>query len=336
MKLAAQALPKALTAGLNPIYAIIGEEPLAALEAADAVRKAARRAGYAERVPLYVEADFSWTTLAAEGASQSLFTDKRLLDLKIPNAKPGKEGSRALVEYAQAPPADTLLLVTAMNADYKTAKTAWAKALANAGMLVECKPVPAAKMPSWVAARLAARGLHTPAEAPALIAEYAQGNLLAAAQAVERLALAVEEGKADMAAVHEAVVDEARFGLFELVDAALAGKAAEALRMLARLRETGTAESLLLWAIARELRTLEALAWAAEYGGPRPNVYPPYRRGLVVNAAKRRDTRGWQGLIVDAARLDRAIKGRASESAGVLVERLLLAIADGAVGKKAA
>ncbi|MGH8272811.1 MAG: DNA polymerase III subunit delta, partial [Gammaproteobacteria bacterium] len=142
MKLAAQALPKALAAGLKPIYAIIGEEPLAAIEAGDAVRRAAHKAGYTERVPLYVETGFRWASLAAEGASRSLFADKRLLDLKIPNAKPGNDGSRALGEYAKSPPDGTLLLVTAMSADYKTSKTAWAKALANAGVLVECKPVP--------------------------------------------------------------------------------------------------------------------------------------------------------------------------------------------------
>ncbi|MGH7058140.1 MAG: DNA polymerase III subunit delta, partial [Acetobacteraceae bacterium] len=232
----------------------------------------------------------------------------------------------------------TLLLVTAMNADYKTVKTAWAKALGKAGALVECKPVTAAKMPAWVASRLASCGVRAPAGAAALIAEYAQGNLLSATQAIERLSLASAGGEADMNAVREAVVDEARFDLFELVDAALAGDAAGALRILVRMRETGTAEPLVLWAIARELRTLEALAWAAEYGGPRPNIYPPNRRGLVANAAKRHDVRGWQALIGDAARLDRAIKGRASESAGVLAERLLLAIAgaEGAADKKAA
>ncbi len=327
MKTSAQALPKALAAGLKPVYAIIGEEPLAAIEAADAVRAAARTAGYGERVPMFVEAGFRWASLAAEAASQSLFADKRLLDLKIPNGKPGNDGSRALVEYAKAPPADTVLLVTAMNADYKSAQTAWAKALGNAGVLVECKPIPARKMPDWVAARLRARGISVPQGAAALIAEYAEGNPLAAAQSIERLALLAPDGKAEMSAVREAVVDEARFGLFELVDAAHAGEAAKALRILARLRETGTAEPLVLWALARELRTLEALAWANERGGSRPNIFPQSRRSLVTIAAKRRDARGWQALVAEAARLDRAIKGRDPEAAGVLAERLLLGIA---------
>ncbi|MDN5865114.1 MAG: DNA polymerase III subunit delta [Gammaproteobacteria bacterium] len=326
MKLAAHALPKALAAGLKPVYLILGEEPLAALEAADAVRAAARSAGFGERVPLFAEPGFSWASLATEGASRSLFADKRLLDLKIPGGKPGNEGSRALVEYAGSPPADTVLLVTAMNTDWKTAKTAWVKALAGAGALVECKPVPAAKMPQWVEARMKARRLKAPAGAAALIGEYAQGNLLAAAQVVERLALVAEDGTVDMEAVQATLVDETRFGLFELVDTALAGQRGAMLHILARLRETGMAEPLLLWALARELRTLEAVAWAAERGGAGPRIFPPTRRALVTRAATRRNARGWQALIADAAILDRAMKGRASENATVLIERLLIRI----------
>lgn len=330
LKLTAQALPRALAAGLKPIYVIVGEEPLAAVEAADGVRAAARKAGCNERVPLFAEPGFRWETLAAEGASRSLFADKRLIDLKIPAGKPGREGSRALVDYAKAPPADTLLMVTAMNADYKTVQTAWAKALDKAGVLVTCKPVPAKSMPNWVDARLKGRGLEAPPGAADMIADYAEGNLLAAAQAVERLALAAGGNKVDNEAVREALVDEARFGLFELMDTALAGDVAKTLHILMRLRETGTAEPLLLWAISRELRLLEAVAWAGEQGGPPPRIFPPARRGLVTRAARRRSARGWQALVARAASLDLAIKGRAEESSQVVFERLLMAVADSA------
>lgn len=327
MKTSAQALPKALATGLKPVYAIIGEEPLAAIEAADAVRAAARKAGYGERVPLYVEAGFHWAELAAEGASQSLFAEKRLLDLKILNGKPGIDGSRALVEYAKAPPPDTLLLVTVMNADYKSARSAWAKALAKAGVLVECEPIASGKMPSWVAARLRARGVSVPQGAAELIAEYAEGNPLAAAQTVERLTLLGADGKADMNAVREAVVDEARFGRFELANAASAGEATKALQILARERETGTPAPVILWELARELRLLEACAWAAENGGPRPNIYPLERRGPVMAAARRLGVRKCQALLAEAARVDRAIKGRDAETPDVLLVRLVLGIA---------
>jgi DNA polymerase-3 subunit delta len=329
LKLAAHALSKSLSAGLKSVYLILGEEPLTAIEAADGVRAAARQAGYAERVPLFAEAGFHWSTLAAEGASQSLFADKRLLDLKIFNGKPGNEGSRALVEYAKAPPEATVLMVTALNTDWKTLKSAWVKALDKAGVVVECKPVAARNMPRWVGDRLQRRGLQVPPGAAETIAEYAEGNLLAAAQAVERLSLVASDGQVDHEAVRDALVDEARFGLFELMDTALAGQPEKTLRIFSRLRETGTAEPLLLWAIARELRLLEALAWAGEHGGAPPRIFPAARRGLIMRAAKRRSARGWQALLAASARVDLASKGRDDEASTVLFERLLLAIAGG-------
>lgn len=305
---------------------ILGEEPFTAFEAADAVRVQARRHGFDERVPLFVESGFDWNALAAAGANVSLFGGKRLLDLKLPGGKADAAGSRALIEYAERPPPDALLLVTAPGADRKTGNTAWAKAAARAGVLVECRPLPSARLPRWVAERLRGRGLGVPAEAPALIAEYAQGNPMAAAQAVERLALLARDGRADMGAVREAVVDEARYGLFECIDTALAGDGAAALRMLARLRETGTAPPLVLWNIARELRLLASWAWAQEHRGRTPEVWASRQR-LIAAAARRRKAAGWQALLIDAARADLVIKGRAAGEPWTVLERLLLALA---------
>ncbi|MGH8426937.1 MAG: DNA polymerase III subunit delta, partial [Gammaproteobacteria bacterium] len=233
-----------------------------------------------------------------------------------------------------APPPDALLLVTAPGAERKTANTAWAKAAAKTGVLVECRPLKSEQMPDWIAARLRDRRLQVPPEGARLIAEYAQGTLFAAAQAIERLTLIVPEGRADLATVREAVVDEARYGTFECVDAALAGDAAGALRMMVRLAETGTVPPQILWVVARELRVLESWCWAAEHGGPRPNVWDS-RRNLVATAARRRSVRGWQALVIAAAEVDRAIKGRAPGDAWVLLERLLLAIASAPLAEAA-
>ncbi len=326
MKLSPWELPKALAAGLQPLYAILGEEPLTALEAAEAVRRAARLGGYEERVPLVVEPGFDWNSLAVTGASGSLFGTKRLIDLKIPNGKTDAGGSRVLTEYIRQPAPDTLLLVTAAGAERRTANTGWAKAAAQAGVLVECRPLLPSQLPRWIAARLRSRRVAVPPEAPALIAEYAQGNLLAAAQAIERLVLLAPGGRPNLATVREAVVDEARFGLFDLVDAALVGNAADGVRMLARLGETGTEPPLVLWALARELRTLASWAWAAERGGERPGVWQS-RRSLVSRAARRRHASGWQALLLRATEVDLIIKGRARGDAWTELERLLVAIA---------
>jgi len=326
LKLPSWEVPKALAAGLQPLYVILGEEPLLALEAADAVRAAARAAGFDERVPLYVEPGFDWNSLAAAGASGSLFGSRRLLDLKVPRGKVDAAGSRALVEYASDPPPDALLLVTAPGSERRAGNTAWAKAAAKAGVLVECKPVPARNMPRWVAERLRRSRIAAPREAAALIAEYAQGNLSAASQAIERLALLAVDRDADMETVREAVADEARYGLFDVVDAALRGDASTVMRMLVRLRETGAEPPLLLWAAARELRVLAAWAWADAEGAPRPQVWSS-RRSLVAGAARRRSAGGWRSLLRQAAEIDRIVKGRAAGNVWTEMERLLLAMA---------
>lgn len=325
MKLSPWELPKALASGLELVYVILGAEPLTVLEAADAVRTVARRSGFDERVPLFVEPGFDWSRVAVSAASQSLFGGKRLLDLKLPNGKVDASGSRALRAYADDPPPDTLLLVTAPGAERKAATTAWAKAVERAGVLVECRPMAPAQLPRWVAARLRSRGLKLPAEAPALIAEYAQGNLVAAAQAVERLALLASAGHADLATVREAVVDEARYGLFDLADTLLAGDPASAVKMLLRLRETGTEPPLVLWVLARELRVLAAWSWASEHRKRAPQVWAS-RRELVARAARRLSAHDWQALLGRVAEIDRMVKGRASGDAWTELERLVLAI----------
>ncbi|HEX5313803.1 MAG TPA: DNA polymerase III subunit delta [Gammaproteobacteria bacterium] len=326
MKLSASTLPKALASGLRPLYVILGEEPLTAREAGDAVRATARAAGFAVRIPLFAEPGFDWGLLHTEGATGSLFGDRRLVDLKLPGGKPDAEGARALAAWFAAPPADVLLLVTAIGAERKAAQTAWAKAAEKAGVLVECRPIPATDLPGWIKERLRQRNLALPSEAIGLIADYAQGNPSAAAQAIERLLLLAPIGDTDLENVREAIVDEARYGTFECVDAALAGDAAGTLHMLRRLAEAGTAPPQLLWVIARDLRLLASWRWASELGGPRPQVWDS-RRSLIAAAARRRQADSWQSLLVAAAEADRCIKGRAPGNAWTRLERLLLTIA---------
>ncbi|MGH8128794.1 MAG: DNA polymerase III subunit delta, partial [Gammaproteobacteria bacterium] len=200
---------------------------------------------------------------------------------------------------------------------------------------VECKPLSADDLVRWIKARLKARGMEAPQAGIALIADSAQGNLLAAAQAVERLTLLGAQGVVTLDAVREAAVDEARYGLFELADAALAGDGETALRILVRLRETGTASAQVLWVLARDLRLLASLAWARDNGATAPRIWPPSRTQLVTDALRRRRVRGWQALVVEAANIDRVIKGRASGDAWQRLERLLFAMA-GARAKAAA
>ena len=327
LKIAPAELPRQLAAGLKPLYLILGEEPLGAIEAADAVRVTARKSGFEERVSLVAEPGFQWGRLVAETGTGSLFSTRRVLDLLVPNGKPDAAGGRALAEYAAAPADDVLLLATLPGADRKAASTAWAKAVAQVGVVVECRPLAAAQLPRWIAARLQARGLRVPRGAAALIAEYTEGNPLAAAQAVERLALLATDGAVDLDTVRAAAVDEARFGLFECVDAALGGDGVRTLRMLTRLRDTGSEPTLILWALARELRQLASWRWAEERGRDPPRTWAS-RRHLVAAAARRRSAGGWQRLLAEAAVVDQVIKGRTAGDPWVRLERLFLALAD--------
>lgn len=337
MKLAPQGLSKALGAGLKPFYLIVGEEPYAALEAADTVRAQARQQGFDERVLLFVEPGFSWNDLYAEAASGgSLFGNKRLLEVKIMNGRVDAAGQEAMAAFAEDPPPDTLLLVTVLGADYRSFKAAWLKHLGALAVTVECRLLGSRELIQWIQTRLAQRGLQVSDAGIELIAARAQGNLLAAAQTIERLGLLGADGRTELAAVREAAVDEARYGLFDLADAALAGQTRTALRILFRLRETGTAPEQVLWVLARDLRLLEGVAWARDHHAPAPNVWPPRRAPLVKAAAARRRPRGWQALLVEAARIDRINKGR--EPAGDAwqrLERLIFALAGARAGAAA-
>jgi len=313
---------------LKPFYLILGEEPYAALEAADAVRVAARAQGFDERVLLFVEPGFSWNDLHAEAASGgSLFGNKRLIEVKVMNGRIDAAGQAAIAEFATDPPPDTLLLVTVLGTDYRTFKAAWVKHLEAAGVLVECRLLGARALEQWIQERLAVRGLQVSRDGVELIAERAQGNLHAAAQTIERLGLLGADGRTGLDAVREAAVDEARYGLFDLADAALSGNVQMALRMLARLRETGSAPEQVLWVLARDLRLLGGLAWAHDHQAPPPQVWPRNRASRVNAALRRRRTRGWQALLVEAARIDRINKGREPGNAWQRLERLVYAMA---------
>ena len=336
MKLNSLGLAKALDAGLKPLYVILGEEAYAAQEAADAVRERARAQGYDERALLFVEPGFSWDDLHAEAASGgSLFGNKRLIEVKITNGRINAAGLAAITEFASDPPPDTLLLVVVLGADYRVFKSAGARKLSDAAVVVECRPLSANELVRWIKLRLKARGLDVPEAEVALIADSAQGNLLAAAQAVERLTLIGLEGAITLDTVREAAVDEARYGLFDLADAALDGDAETALRILVRLRETGTASPQVLWVLARDLRLLAGLAWAREHGATPPRIWPPARTQRVTAALHRRRVRGWQALVVEAANIDRVIKGRAPGDSWQRLEKLLFAMA-GARARNAA
>jgi len=308
-----------LRSALAPLYFIHGDETLLINECADAVRAATRAQGFAERQVFNVEAGFDWNSLRAACDSLSLFSEKRLLELRVPGGKPGKEGSAALREYAERPAADTVLLILSGKLEAAARNSKWVQALDRVGACVTVWPVEAAQLPGWIDRRMRARGMQAERDALALIAERVEGNLLAAAQEIEKLYLLNGPGVLDLDTVTELVVDSARYDVFGLVESALAGDVVHAQRVLAGLRGEGVDPVLVLWALAREIRALAAMASDLAAGTSLARVLASHRvwekrKPLIGRALQRVPAQQWRAWLQRCARIDRVIKGRATGS----------------------
>ncbi|AZL66835.1 MULTISPECIES: DNA polymerase III subunit delta [Pseudomonas] len=336
MKLSPAQLNKHLQGQLAPVYIVSGDDPLLCQEAADAIRGAARQQGYDERQVFSADANFDWGNLLLAGASLSLFAQRRLLELRLPSGKPGDKGAAALIEYCANPAEDTLLLISLPKLDGSAQKTKWGKALIEGGhcQFIQIWPVDAQQLPQWINQRLSQAGLTAQRDAVDMIAARVEGNLLAAAQEIEKLKLLADGNQITVETVQAAVADSARFDVFGLVDAILNGEAAHALRMLEGLRGEGVEPPVILWALARELRLLAGLAQQFSQGVPLDKAFsqarPPVwdkRRPLVSKALQRLSAQRWAMLLQDAQRIDAQIKGQAQGSPWTSLARLSLLMA---------
>lgn len=336
MKLNPAQLGKHLQGSLAPVYVISGDEPLLCQEAADAIRAATRAQGFSEREVFHAEANFDWGLLYEAGASMSLFAEKRVIELRIANGKPGDKGTAAILEYLGRPPEDTLLLISLPKLDGSTQKTKWAKALIEGpnSQFLQIWPVEASQLPQWIRQRLAQSGMSASQEALELIAARVEGNLLAAAQEIEKLKLLADGNQIDASTVQAAVADSARYDVFGLIEAVLGGDATHALRMLEGLRGEGQEALFILVMLARELRQLAGLAQQISQGVPQDKAFasarPPIwdkRRPLVSKALQRHSAARWNQLLIDAQRIDAQVKGQASGDAWSSLGRLVLLMA---------
>lgn len=316
MKIRADQLGTHLAKTLLPCYLVAGDEPLLVGDALDSLRAAARERGYSERDVQVAERGYDWRELAAAAASQSLFAERRILELRLPTGKPGKAGSAAIAEFADNPPPDTLLLVSAPKLERSQASARWVKALSAAGGMVQVWPVDARELPGWIASRMRARGLAPSRDAVAMLADRVEGNLLAAEQEIEKLRLLCGEGPVDVAEVEQAVADSARFNVFKLADAALAGDGARAVKIVGALRGEGVTPVLVVWALARELRALAGMRRTLDAGKPMAKVIAEarvwaQRQALVRAALGRHGLGALYRLLALAERADSIVKGQA-------------------------
>jgi len=305
LKLAPDRLPAALTGALAPVYVIGGDEPLLVEESADAVRAAARRHGYAEREVRFVESGFDWAIFGGELASGLLFSDRRLVELRLPTGKPGEAGGRFLQSYAASPSTDVLLLILCGPLDGAARNSRWYQAVERAGVAVQAWPVSPGEMTGWLRARAARMDLRIETGALALLADRTEGHLLAAHQALVQLALLAGERAIDEALVLAVVGHQARFDVQALAEAAVAGDPLRTRRILFGLREEGLEAPLVLWALQRELRLLAGL----ERGAPLPGGLPPHRRQALDAARRRAPAAHWRRLLMAGVRIDALAKG---------------------------
>jgi DNA polymerase III subunit delta len=304
----------------GPLWAIHGDEPLLSLEAADAIRAAARKAGYTQREVLVAERGFDWRALADSAASLSLFGDRRIVELRL-TGKPGADGAKAIEGYAARLPEETVSIVSFPRFDRTTQSSPWFAALERAGVLVNVYPVERARLAQWIAARLKRQKQSASPQALQFLADSVEGNLLAAHQEIQKLALVAPEGELTFEAVREAVLNVARYDAGDLTSAMLSGERARLVRVLEGLRGEGEAEARLVWIVAEEIRAVTRVQ--AGLGSGRDlsallsesRIWGDARKAAVGGAARKFKRRALESALGHAARIDRIVKGVAQGDA---------------------
>lgn len=332
MKINANQLSGHLKQSLLPCYLVSGDEPLLVQEAVDQLRAAARSQGFTERELHVSGPGFDWSQLQAGSANLSLFAERRIIELRLPTGKPGKEGSAAIVDLVGTADADTLIIVIAPKLDRASQATAWVKALDKRGGFLQVWPIGERELPGWIAKRMRDAGLQPAQEAVRMIADRVEGNLLAAQQEIDKLALLHGEGEISAADVADAVVNSSRYDVYKLTDAAVAGNARRALKILGGLRNEGVEPVIVAWALTRELRVLAGIRASQDQGADlgsamRKGGVWQNRQGLVRSCLGRHDTASLYQLLQKAGRTDAAAKGQLAMDPWQLAMETVLGLA---------
>ena len=334
MKLRPEQLQRHLLDGLQSVYVLCGDEPLLLQESTDLIRQAATKNGYSERQVHAIERGFSWDALIADSQALSLFAERKLVELRF-SGKPNAAAADVLIDFAQRPTEDTLLLITLPKLDAAAQKSKWFTALDNHGVQITVYPVDASALPGWLSQRAQSLGLRLPTEALQLLADRTEGNLLAAAQALEKLRLLSDGNDISFDTVASLVSDSTRYSVFDLADAVLMGDASRAARLLLGLESEGQAESVVLWALQKDLRALTLAAEQMSQSGQQALSsqalnqlgFWAKRQGPAQQALRRLSLIRLQRLTSGVIDVDKAIKGQSPERAWDALLRLTMAMA---------
>jgi DNA polymerase-3 subunit delta len=334
VKIPANQLSNHLRKSLSPCYLVTGDEILLVQESLDAIRKKARSEGFESRDLHIATTGFNWSDFSASGGNLSLFAEKRIIELQLPTGKPGRQGGQAIVDMIAQTADDLMLIVSGPKLDRNTQNAKWAKSLESAGALVQVWPVGPRELPAWVASRMKDAGLQPDREAVRLIADRVEGNLLAAQQEIEKLRLLHGEGPVTAQDVDAAVADSSRFDVYKLVDAAVAGDAKRAIRILSGVRGEGTEAVIVMWALTRELRTLVTLADSVSHGRDLSSALQAARvwqnrQGIVRACVSRHSSAHFYGLMKYVRRGDAASKGQSGEDPWQIATEIVLGLALG-------
>ncbi len=319
-KIRADQLAGAVQRQLAPIYLITGDEPLLVQECCDLIRQHARSLGFTEREIFHADNAFDWQQLLTSSSNLSLFAEQKIIELRIDNGKPGDKGSKALQEYCRAPATDTLLMISAPKIDGSAQRSKWYKAIEQQGSVVQVWPINGPQLPRWIEQRIQGAGLNAAPDAIDMLASRVEGNLLAAAQEIEKLKLLAIDNRVTVETIASAVADSARYDVFTFVDKALHGDARSAVKTLRGLKAEGTDATVVLWALVREIRMLSQIAQQVQQGvsfdraAASQRVWDK-RKGLVSNALRRLKLPQLNLLLRKANAIDKAIKGMRNANA---------------------
>lgn len=313
--------PEKLAANLKqeikPIYIVSGDEPLLIQEACDSIRLALRQSGYSERDLFHVDGSFDWQQILYSASSMSLFTEKKMIELRMPGGKPGDKGAKVLKSYVDNIPTQTVLLIITGKLERSTQNSKWFKALDSAGASVQVWPIAVNQLPAWLNDRIRKTGMSASREAVQALVDKVEGNLLAAVQEIERLRLISGDAKIDINQVLEEVSDSSRFTLFTLLDAALSGNASRTCRVIQGLRSEGTEILQIVGLLGRELRSLSRMAALLSSGQPVQAVMQAHRvwsnrKSIIGAVLQRHESTEFDHLITRLAKVDKMAKGLGS------------------------
>ena len=313
-KLVPEKISSSLSKQLKPVYLISGDETLLVNEASSEIRKHARKQGYSQHEVHHVEGSFNWDNLLMSANTMSLFAEKKIIEVRIKNGKPGDAGGKALKAYCAQVPDDTLLVLVLPKIDKRSENTAWHKAVASVGDTLTIWPIGIKQLPRWIETRLHAAGLSAEPQAIDILCAKVEGNLLAAVQEIEKLKLLSDSKVIDATSMAAAVTDSARYNVFDLVDKAMSGDARAAVECLAGLKAEGNSAPVILWALVNQARTLAQVLELMQSGdsfdvaAQKSKVWKN-KINLVRRASQRCKLKDMHWLLRHCSHADRIIKG---------------------------